>query len=385
MYKIAALNKISQKGLDRLTDQYAVVESMADAHAVLVRSQEMNGMDLPDSLLAIARAGAGVNNIPVDRCSAKGIVVFNTPGANANAVKELVLTGLLLCARDVSGAMAWTRTLTCDVAKTVEKHKSQFAGHEIKGKTLGVIGLGAIGVMVANAAAALGMNVVGYDPYISIQSAHELESRVRYTDSLDLLLPQCDYLTIHIPFMEATKGLISAKQFAVMKNGVSILNFSRDQIVNDSDVLAAINSGKVRKYVTDFPSEAYIGQDDVMCIPHLGASTKESEENCARMAVDELMDYLENGNIKNAVNFPDCHLGICSTIGRIAVLNKNIPAMLGKITGILADMAINISDLNNRSKGEYAYTLIDVDSVVDEATLKKALRVDGIIAVRIIK
>jgi len=385
MYKIAALNKISQKGLDRLTDQYTIVEDFGIADGILVRSQEMNAMDLPAGLLAIARAGAGVNNIPVELCSKKGIVVFNTPGANANAVKELVLTGLLLCARDVAGAMAWTRTLTCDVAKTVEKHKGQFAGHEIKGKTLGVVGLGAIGVMVANAASALGMNVIGYDPYISIQSAHELSSSVKYTDSPDLLLPVCDYLTIHIPYMESTRGMIGAKQFAAMKNGVCILNFSRDEIVRGDDILIAIKSGKVRKYVTDFPTEAYLDHEDVMCIPHLGASTRESEENCARMAVDQLMDYLENGNIKNSVNYPDCHLGVCATTGRIAVLNRNIPAMLGKITGILADMNINISDLNNRSKGEYAYTLIDIDSVVDEAALRKALSVDGIIAVRVVK
>lgn len=385
MFKIAALNKISPKGLDRLTDRYVLVEDFGEAQGILVRSQEMNAMDLPGGLLAIARAGAGVNNIPVDLCSRKGIVVFNTPGANANAVKELVLTSLLLCARDVTSALAWTRTLTCDVAKTVEKHKSQFAGHEIKGKTLGVIGLGAIGVMVANAAAALGMNVIGYDPYISIQSAHELSSSVKYTDNLDLLLPQCDYLTIHIPYMESTRGLIGEQQLAAVKNGACILNFSRDEIVRDTDILAAIKKGKIRKYVTDFPSEIYLDQKDVMCIPHLGASTRESEENCARMAVDQLMDYLENGNIKNSVNYPDCHLGISATTGRLAVLNRNIPAMLGKITGILADMNINISDLNNRSKGEYAYTLIDIDSVVDETALRKALSVEGIISVRIIK
>jgi D-3-phosphoglycerate dehydrogenase len=385
MFKIAALNKISQKGMENFTDQYKVVEDVNAACGILVRSQDMTAMALSSPLLAIARAGAGVNNIPVDACSKQGIVVFNTPGANANAVKELVLTGLLLSARDVAGAIAWTKTLKTDVAKTVEKHKSQFAGHEIQGKTLGVIGLGAIGVMVANAASDLGMHVIGYDPYMSLQSAHQLSSAVRFCESFELCLPQCDYITIHIPFMEATKGLIGKRQFDLMKNGVCILNFSRDQIVDDKAILAALAEGKLRQYVTDFPSEEFIHQEGVICIPHLGASTRESEENCAIMAVEELMDYLENGNIKNSVNYPDCWMGVCGTQGRIAVLNKNIPAMLGKITGILADMNINISDLNNRSKGEYAYTLLDVDSRVDEAALRKALSVDGIIAVRIIK
>ena len=385
MFKIAALNKISQKGIEMFSEHYSLVEDLEVADGILVRSHEMNAMALSPNWLAIARAGAGVNNIPLDACSKQGIVVFNTPGANANAVKELVLTGLLLSARDVAGAIAWTKTLKTDVAKTVEKQKSQFAGHEIKGKTLGVIGLGAIGVMVANAASDLGMHVIGYDPYMSLQSAHQLSSTVRFCESLELCLPQCDYITIHIPFMEATKGLIGKRQFDLMKNGVCILNFSRDQIVDDAAILDALAEGKLRQYVTDFPSEQFIHQEGVICIPHLGASTRESEENCAIMAVEELMDYLENGNIKNSVNYPDCWMGVCGTQGRIAVLNKNIPAMLGKITGILADMNINISDLNNRSKGEYAYTLLDVDSKVDEAALRKALSVEGIIAVRIIK
>ncbi len=385
MYTVTALNKISPKGLALMSDAYRFSDDPAEASGILVRSQDMLQMELSDNLLAIARAGAGVNNIPIEKCSGRGIVVFNTPGANANAVKEIVLAGLLLSSRDIVSGIAWAKSLTQDIAKTVEKGKGQFAGNEIKGKTLGVIGLGAIGVMVANAAAALGMNVIGYDPYISIQSAHELSSSVKYTDNLDLLLPQCDYLTIHIPYMESTRGLIGEQQLAAVKNGACILNFSRDEIVRDTDILAAIKKGKIRKYVTDFPSEIYLDQKDVMCIPHLGASTRESEENCARMAVDQLMDYLENGNIKNSVNYPDCHLGISATTGRLAVLNRNIPAMLGKITGILADMNINISDLNNRSKGEYAYTLIDIDSVVDETALRKALSVEGIISVRIIK
>lgn len=384
MYKIATLNKISHKGLERFNDRYTIVDDAKDAAGVLVRSQDMNSMELPEGLLAIARAGAGVNNIPVEACSNRGIVVFNTPGANANAVKELVLTGILMSARNLTSAIAWTKTLKEDISKTVEKNKSQFAGHEIKGKVLGVIGLGAIGVMVANAAESLGMHVIGYDPYMSVHSAHELSRTVEVYESLDLILPKCDYITIHVPFMENTKELINEKRFSMMKDGVVLLNFSRDQIVSEKDILSALESGKVRKYVTDFPSEKFLCNDKAICIPHLGASTKESEDNCARMAVDQLMDYLENGNIANSVNFPNCSLGICTARNRICVLNKNVPAMLGKITGILADMNINISDLNNRSKGDLAYTLIDIDSEVDEAELKKALNVNGIIAVRVI-
>ncbi|MEG2199824.1 MAG: phosphoglycerate dehydrogenase, partial [Anaerovorax sp.] len=351
---------------------------------ILVRSQDMHTLDFSSDLLAIARAGAGINNIPVDVCSEKGIVVFNTPGANANAVKELVLTGILMSARNVSSAIAWTKTLTKDVQKTVESNKSQFAGHEIKGKTLGVIGLGSIGVLVANAAESLGMKVLGYDPYMSVKSAHELSSSVEIFDILDAVLPKCDYITIHVPFMESTKGLINAKAFAMMKKKVCLLNFSRDQIVKDEDLTEALTDGKVRKYVTDFPTDQFINTENVVCIPHLGASTKESEENCAKMAVDQLMNYLENGNISNSVNLPDCSLGVCSTQARIAIFNKNIPAMLGKITGILADMNINISDLLNRSKGDLAYTLIDVDAPVNEEALKQALNIDGIISARVI-
>lgn len=385
MYKIAALNKISAKGLDRLTEEYTLTDQIHEANGILVRSQDMKEFDFSSNLVAIARAGAGVNNIPVGRCSEKGIVVFNTPGANANAVKELVLTGILMSARNVSNAIEWTKTLTKDVPKMVESNKSQFAGHEIKGKTLGVIGLGSIGVLVANAADALGMKVVGYDPYMSVKSAHELSSNVEVYEILDAVLPKCDYVTIHVPFMENTKELINAKAFQLMKKNVCILNFSRDQIVQDDDLLEALHMGKVRKYVTDFPTDKFINTENVVCIPHLGASTRESEENCAKMAVEQMMNYLENGNIANSVNFPDCSLGVCTTQSRIAVFNKNIPAMLGKITGILADMNMNISDLLNRSKGDLAYTLIDVDSPVNEEALRKALKsVEGIINVRVI-
>jgi len=385
MFKIASLNKISGKGLDKLSNKFIQTDLVDEAQAILVRSQDMLNMELSSSLLTIARAGAGYNNIPVDTCSKRGIVVFNTPGANANAVKELVITGLLLSARNIAEAISWTKTLTTDVEKSVEKHKSQFAGHEIKGKSLGVLGLGAIGVMVANTASDLGMHVYGYDPYLSIKSAHELDSRVKFMDDLNLLLPKCDYISLHIPFSNATKGFIGKDQISNMKRGVCVLNFSRDKIVDELEILAALSSGHVKQYVTDFPNENVIGNDKVISIPHLGASTKESEDNCAIMAVEQIVDYLENGNITNSVNFPDCRMGICNTQGRIGVLNKNVPAMLGKITNALAELNINISDLNNRSKGEYAYTLIDIDSNVDEDALRKLHEVDGIIAVRIIK
>lgn len=384
MFQIATLNKISRKGTSHFTDQYAITDAVEKANGILVRSHDMHSIEFSDNLLAIARAGAGVNNIPIEQCSEKGIVVFNTPGANANAVKELVLTGLLLAARNIPDAVSWTKTLSGDIGKAVEKNKSQFAGREIQGKTLGVIGLGAIGVMVANACEMLGMKVIGYDPYISLHSAHALSNTIPVVTNLDALLPKCDYLTIHVPAMEATKGMIDEARFKQMKNGVCFLNFARNTLVNEDDLLAAIEAGKVKKYVTDFPNEKVLYRSGVICLPHLGASTQEAEENCAQMAVDQMMDFLENGNITNSVNYPACNLGVCESKARILVLNRNIPAMLGKITGILADSNINISDLSNRSKGDYACTLIDVDSEVDEMELKKSLAVDGIVSVRVI-
>lgn len=385
MYKIATLNQISDTGLSLFPPEYTITSQLEDADAVLVRSQEMNNMDLPKDLLAIARAGAGVNNIPIALCSEKGIVVFNTPGANANAVKELVLTGILMAARNLTNAIEWTKTLTEDVTKTVEKNKSKFAGHEIKGKTLGVIGLGAIGVMVANGAECMGMRVLGFDPYLSLTSAHELSRTIRVCETLDMLLPQCDYVTIHVPFMENTKEMINEERLSYMKENVCLLNFSRDQIVKEEDVLKAIEKGIIRTYITDFPNEKYLANDQVICIPHLGASTLESEENCAVMAVEELMDYLDNGNISNSVNFPSINLGLCTSKARLVVLNKNIPSMLGKITGVLSDKNINISNLLNRSKGDYAVTLVDLDSDVNEQELRQALgTVNGIISVRVI-
>ncbi len=385
MFTITALNKISPVGLDLLTEQYSLSEDADAANGILVRSQDMQQMEFSKNLLAIARAGAGVNNIPVEKCSGLGIVVFNTPGANANAVKEIVLAGLFLSSRDIVSGVAWAKSLTDDIAKTVEKGKGKFAGNEVKGKTLGVIGLGAIGVMVANSASALGMKVIGYDPFVSVKSALELSNEINLCDSLDFLLPQCDYLSIHVPYMDETKNLIAENQFAIMRDGVRLLNFSRDAIINERELIKAIDSGKVHRYVTDFPNEHVASHQHVICIPHLGASTEESEENCAVMAVEELMDYLENGNIKNSVNYPNCSMGCCRTAGRIAVLHRNIPSMIGHITSLMAEKNINISDMTNRSKGEYQYTLIDVDSPADEQDLAALREVSGIIAVRIVK
>ncbi|MDR3295079.1 MAG: 3-phosphoglycerate dehydrogenase [Clostridiales Family XIII bacterium] len=385
MFKITALNKISSVGLTRLTEKYGMTEDVGEAHGILVRSQDMHGLDFSDKLLAIARAGAGVNNIPVERCSEEGIVVFNTPGANANAVKELALTGILMSARNLNSAIEWTRTLKENVPKAVEKNKSRFAGEEIQGKTLGVIGLGFIGVLVANAAELLGMRVIGYDPYISVKSAHELSHTVQIFDVLDEVLGRADYITIHVPFMDQTLGMFNEKSFSAMKKDVVLLNFSRDQIVKDVDVIRAVKEGRIRKYVTDFPTDQFVGIENVICFPHLGASTKESEENCAVMAVDELMDYLENGNITHSVNFPKCNMGAPTALTRVCILNRNVPSMLQRITGALAEMNINISDLLNRSKGDYAYTLVDLDAHAEESDLKRVLKKeDGIISARVI-
>jgi len=389
MYKIATLNKISHEGTCLLGSNYQLIDDISDADGVLVRSADLHSMEFPEKLVAIARAGAGVNNIPVDRCADEGIVVFNTPGANANAVKELVLSALILSSRNLPAAFSWVSDLreTCGelgIAKAVEKGKGQFAGREIYGKTLGVIGLGAIGVQVANAAEELGMKVIGYDPYITLTSAHLLSNSIPVTGNLDALLPQCDYLSIHVPAMDSTKGMINAEKIALMKDGVIFLNFSRDKLVDEPAMLEALASGKVLRYVSDFPNDVTLGKPGVICTPHLGASTQEAEDNCAIMAVHQLKDYIENLNITNSVNFPACSLGPRKAKARIGVMNRNIPKMINKITNIFADLDINISDMINRSKGDYAYTLIDVDSTFDEAEVRKALEFDGIIAVRIV-
>lgn len=386
MYKIATLNKISPVGLKELTDNYKVVDETEEANGILLRSYDLHNMEFSPELLAIGRAGAGVNNIPLDRCAEEGIVVFNTPGANANAVKELTIAGMFLAARNIPGGLAWASNLTENIKESVEKGKGQFAGSEIKGKTLGVIGLGAIGVMVANTASELGMKVIGYDPYITVRAAHALYSTIPVVDDLGELLPQCDYVTIHVPVNDNTKGMIDSRRIDQMKDGAVFLNFARDTLVNDNALLAALESGKLRNYVTDFPNDTVLGKIGVIALPHLGASTTEAEDNCAVMAANELMAYIEKGEIKNSVNFPACSLGdIHPDATRVCILNKNIPAMLGKITGLMADMNINIRDLTNTSKGDYAVTLLDIEGSVDEAELRSALDMEGIIRVRVIK
>lgn len=380
VFNVHTLNKISNKGLNELGANYQIVDQLEGADAILVRSAKMHDMTLPDSVLAIARAGAGVNNIPIDAYAQKGVVVFNTPGANANAVKELVLCGLFLSSRKVVEGINWASTLTEDVAKAVEKGKSAFAGQEILGKKLGVIGLGAIGVMVANAAQALGMEVIGYDPYISVDAAWKLSRNIKHATSLDEIYAQADYITVHVPLLESTKHMLNKEAFAKMKDGVRVLNFARDTLVENNDMKAALESGKVAVYVTDFPVEDVIGNDKIITIPHLGASTEESEENCAVMAAHEIKDYLENGNIVHSVNYPECTMPWNSS-ARIAVAHKNVPAILGKITAAIAQAGLNIEDMTNRSRGDYAYTLIDVANASSEV-LSAIGQIDGVIRVR---
>ena len=386
MNKIHCLNAISKYGTDLLTDNYTLTDDVNEANGILVRSASLHEMEMPESLLAIARAGAGVNNIPLDVCAEKGIVVFNTPGANANAVKELVLAGMLLASRDIIGGIEWCKESKEDenIAKTVEKKKKAFAGGEIKGKKLGVIGLGAIGAEVANAAVSLGMEVYGYDPFISINAAWMLSRSVKHINSLDVIYQECDFFTVHVPALPTTKGMINKDAMDKMKDGVVILNFSRDTLINDDDMAAALEAGKVRKYVTDFPNPKSEHMANTIVIPHLGASTEEAEDNCAMMAVKEIMDYIENGNIKNSVNYPACDMGICKTACRIAVLHMNVPNMIGQITGAMAANGINISDMTNKSRDKYAYTLMDLDVVPGEDVLDKVRAIEGIIRVRAI-
>lgn len=387
MYKIATLNKISPVGLARFTDAYTVVDNTEEANGILVRSQAMHDMEFSDNLMAIARAGAGVNNIPLDRCAEEGIVVFNTPGANANAVKELVLAGMLLAARNIPAALSWAATLegTEGVGKAVEKGKGQFAGNEIKGKTLGVIGLGAIGVMVANAAENLGMTVVGYDPYLTVKAAHGLSNTIDIVDALKDLYPQCDYITIHVPAVEGTIGMMNAEAFAQMKDGVVFLNFSRDKLMNDADLLAALESGKVKKYVTDFPNDTVIGKDGIIAIPHLGASSAEAEDNCASMAADQIMDYIENGNIVNSVNFPACTLGPAHGKQRVCVLHRENASVLGAATELFDKMGVRVGDMVRKTKNDFAYALFELEAAVDAEKVKEALTADeAVIAVRVI-
>ncbi len=386
MFKIKTYNKISKSGLSVFDDKYTIGDEVENADGAIVRSAALHDVEFPATLKAIARAGAGTNNIPIERCSEQGIVVFNTPGANANAVKELVIAGLFISSRRVISGIEWAKTLKgngAEVAKMVEKGKGAFAGPEIKGKKLGVIGLGAIGVMVANAANHLGMTVYGYDPYLSVKSAWNLNHNAVYINDINEIFAQCDYITIHVPLTDGTKDLVNSESIARMKDGVRILNYSRAGLVNSDAIKAALESGKVAAYVTDFPTDEILDTDGVIAIPHLGASTPESEENCATMAAKELVDYIENGNVVNSVNLPEITMPR-SGVHRVCVIHKNIPNMITKITGIIADDNINIENLLNKSRGEIAYTMLDIDEANVEQLNEEIKAIDGVIKVRII-
>ena len=387
MFKYTCLNPIAQIGLDELTDAYTQTDAIEEADAVLVRSASMHDMEFSDKLCAIARAGAGVNNIPLDKCADNGIVVFNTPGANANGVKEMVLCGMLLAARDIAGGMNWTKENADDenIAKAMEKAKKNFAGTELKGKKFGVIGLGAIGVLVANVARHMGMKVYGVDPFLSVKNALSLSRDITVLKSYDELYAECDYITIHVPYIPDTKGMINKEALDKMKDGVVILNFARDLLVNDDDMKAALESGKVAKYVTDFPNPAVMKMPNVIATPHLGASTAESEDNCAVMAANEIREFMENGNIVNSVNYPNCDAGVCATAGRITIAHKNMPKMLSQFTDVFSSEGINIDHMTNKSRGEYSYCVFDIDSVSTQAIADKLSAIDGVLKVRIIK
>lgn len=387
MFQYNCLNPIANCGLDLFPDTYQKNDDFNQADVVLVRSAAMHDMELPENLKAVARAGAGVNNIPLDKCAEKGIVVFNTPGANANGVKEIVIAGMLLACRDITGGIDWVKENKEDagIAKATEKAKKAFAGTEIKGKTLGVIGLGAIGVQVANAAVALGMNVMGYDPYLSVNAAWNVSTKVQHVLAVEDIYRECDFITIHVPLLDSTKGMINAQAIGMMKENVVVLNFSRDTLVDEAAMVEALKAGKVRKYVVDFPTPATAGVDGCIVIPHLGASTAESEDNCAMMAVEELIDYMENGNITHSVNYPDCNMGVCTSAARIAILHKNIKNMIGQYSSVLGDAGVNISDMTNKSRGDYAYSLLDLDAPANAEVTEKLAAIDGVLKVRIIK
>ena len=387
MFNYTCLNPIAGVGLDLLSDEYNKVDDIKDAQAVLVRSAAMHDMELPKTLEVVARAGAGVNNIPLDKCAEAGIVVFNTPGANANGVKELVFAGMLLAARDVVGGIEWVKGEegNADVAKLAEKQKKNFAGSEIAGKKLGVIGLGAIGVKVANAATHLGMEVYGYDPYISVNAAWSLSRNVNHVNAVEEIYKNCDYITIHVPLLDSTKKMINAEAIAMMKPTTVVLNFARDLLVDEEAMVAALEEGKIAKYVSDFPNPTTVGKKGCIVTPHIGASTEESEDNCAVMAVKEIRDFLENGNITHSVNYPDCNMGECKSAGRLLLLHRNVKGMISSYTSILGDANINISDMTNKSRGDYACTLLDVDVPVTKEVEEKLQTLDGVLKVRIVK
>lgn len=387
MFQYYCLNPIAHVGLEKFTDEFEKTQDVNDAQGILVRSASMHDMELSDNLLAVARAGAGVNNIPLDKCAEKGIVVFNTPGANANGVKELVIAGMLLASRDIVGGINWVESAKDDenIAKATEKEKKRFAGTEIQDKKLGIIGLGAIGVKVANVAKHMGMEVYGYDPYVSVDAAWNLSRDVKHVLNVEEIYKSCDIITIHVPLLDSTKGMINKEAISKMKDGVILLNFARDFLANEEDVLEGIKEGKIRKYVSDFPNPVTAGQEGCVVIPHLGASTEESEDNCAKMAVKQMMNYLKNGNIINSVNYPGCDMGVCSQAGRVAIFHKNIANMITKFTACFGDEGINITDMMNKSKGEVAYTMMDIEKAADVEIISKLEAIKGVFRVRVVK
>lgn len=386
MFQYHCLNPIAAVGLNQFTSEYTAIDKAENVDAILVRSAAMHEMQFDSELKAIARAGAGVNNIPLDRCAEEGIVVFNTPGANANGVKELVIAGMLMASRDIIGGINWVEEHTedGDVAKQAEKAKKAFAGCELEGKKLGVIGLGAIGVLVANTAYYLGMDVYGYDPYLSVDAAWKLSRHIHHARTVDELYRECDYITIHVPATPNTKGMIDKNAISLMKDDVVVLNFARDVLVNEEDMVDALLTGKVKKYVTDFPNPSIVGVKNTIVIPHLGASTAESEDNCAKMAVNEVIDFLEHGNIRNSVNYPNCEMGFKGDHARITILHRNVPNMIGQFTAILADEGINIANMTNKSKNQYAYTMIDIENELSVDIEKKLNEINEVLRVRII-
>ena len=387
MYQYHCLNPIAEDGLKRFDGNYAKTDNIANADAVLVRSAAMHDMEIPENVCVIGRAGAGVNNIPLGKCSEQGIAVFNTPGANANGVKELVLAGMLLASRDIIGGLYWVRSerQNEELAQLAEKQKKAFAGNEIMGKRLGVIGLGAIGILVANAAAALGMEVYGYDPYISVNAAWNLSRDVKHITDVNDIYRECDYITIHVPLMESTKGMIGSSAIAQMKNSVVILNFARGPLVDTKAIVEALRTNRIRKYVTDFPTSDIASMKNAIVIPHLGASTEESEENCAIMAVQEIRDYLENGNIHNSVNYPNCDMGVCKYAMRVTIIHRNIPNMLTKFTATFGDLGINIERMSNETKGEYGYVIMDLANEADEDSVNTIRKIKGVLKVRVMR
>ena len=387
MFKYHCLNPIADVGLEKFTKDYEKTGDVNEADGILVRSAAMHDMELPEKLLAVARAGAGVNNIPLDKCAEKGIVVFNTPGANANEVKELVIAGMLLACRDIVGGINWVNEHKEDenIAKAAEKEKKNFAGTEVQDKRLGIIGLGAIGVKVANVAKHMGMEVYGYDPYVSVDAAWNLSRDVKHALSVDEIYESCDIITIHVPLLDSTKGMVDEAAIGKMKDGVILLNFARDLLVDEKAVLDGIGKGKIRKYVTDFPNTTIAGKEGCIVIPHLGASTEESEDNCAKMAVKQMMNYLENGNILNSVNYPKCDMGICTQAGRIAIFHRNKANMITKFTACFGDEGVNITDMMNKAKGEVAYTMMDLESPATDEMIGRLQSIAGVFRVRVVK